>query len=117
VARQAVTVRYSSIAPTLAARANSRTRVIERDMQRFSRPNVQGDRRAATDANEEEAAYRRVRLTTLLGRDSCTATSCTEGFPFAMHDRRPDPRATAWCDATRSHRRAAARDLHGGELW
>ncbi len=33
-----------------------------------------------------------------------------------MHDRRPDPRATAWCDAARSHLRAAARDLHGGEL-
>ena len=47
MARQAVTVRYSTIAPTLAARANSRTRVIERDMQRFSRPNELANRRAA----------------------------------------------------------------------
>jgi len=117
VARQAVTVRYSTIAPTLAARTTERSRSIGRYATRLARPNVQGDRRAATDANEEEAAYRRVRLTTLLGRDSCTAPSCTEGFPSAMHDRRPDPRATAWCDAARSHLRAAARDLHGGELW
>jgi len=39
VARQAVTVRYSTIALTLAARATERSRSIERDMQRFSRPN------------------------------------------------------------------------------
>ena len=67
MARQAVAVRYSSIAPTLAARATERSRSIERYATRLPRPNVQAERPAATIGRQREGTCRRVRSSERLG--------------------------------------------------